>query len=114
MLGDTADAIWGVMDIYPLTNFPDIRRKCTIHSAVGNLVIIPREGGSLCRFYIQLPPGSTPKNVTLADLHTAARAITPLPISFAPSARTRRVGRTLPRQDKTDRDRAAMHPDRAA
>lgn len=79
MLGDTTDTVWGVMDIYPITNFPDIRRKCTIHSASGNLLIIPREGGSLVRFYIQLPPGSSPKDVTLADLQATATAI------FAPT-----------------------------
>ena len=84
MLGDTTDTVWGVMDIYPLTDFPDIRRKCTIHSAAGNLVIIPREGGSLCRFYIQLPPGSSPKTVTLPDLHAAARTIfRPYSMDFA-------------------------------
>jgi phenol 2-monooxygenase len=84
MIGDTSDTVWGVMDIYPLTNFPDIRRKCTIHSAAGNLLIIPREGGSLTRFYIQLPPGSQPKDVTLADLQDTARAIfTPYTMSFA-------------------------------
>jgi phenol 2-monooxygenase len=84
MIGDTSDTVWGVMDIYPLTNFPDIRRKCTIHSAAGNLLIIPREGGSLTRFYIQLPPGSQPKDVTLADLQDTARAIfAPYTMSFA-------------------------------
>ncbi|ORY17091.1 putative phenol 2-monooxygenase [Clohesyomyces aquaticus] len=58
MEGDTTDVVWGVMDIYPRTNFPDIRRKCTIHSSAGKILIIPREGGSLVRFYIQLPPSS--------------------------------------------------------
>ena len=80
MLGDTTDAVWGVMDIYPLTTFPDIRRKCTIHSTSGNLIIIPREGGSLVRFYIQLPTGSRPQDVQLSDLQTTARKI------FAPYA----------------------------
>ncbi|KAF2825749.1 hypothetical protein CC86DRAFT_467389 [Ophiobolus disseminans] len=75
MLGDTTDTVWGVMDIYPLTTFPDIRRKCTIHSSAGNLLIIPREGGHLVRFYIQLPAGTHPKQVTLADLQSTARAI---------------------------------------
>jgi phenol 2-monooxygenase len=84
MIGDTSDTVWGVMDIYPLTNFPDIRRKCIIDSAAGNLIIIPREGGSLTRFYIQLPPGSQPKDVTLADLQDTARAIfAPHTMSFA-------------------------------
>lgn len=75
MLGDSTDTVWGVMDIYPQTSFPDIRRKCTIHSQAGNLLIIPREGGSLVRFYIQLPAGSSPKDVTLEDLQTQAKAI---------------------------------------
>ncbi|KAH6700585.1 putative phenol 2-monooxygenase [Leptodontidium sp. MPI-SDFR-AT-0119] len=75
MIGDSTDTIWGVMDVYPRTNFPDIRRKVTIRSDIGNLVIIPREGGSLVRFYIQLPPGTIVKEVKLEDLHNAARQI---------------------------------------
>lgn len=38
-------------------------------------MIIPREGGSLVRFYIQLPVGSSPKDVTLEDLQNQAKAI---------------------------------------
>lgn len=84
MLGDTTDTVWGVMDIYPLTSFPDIRRKCTIHSTSGNLLIIPREGGNLVRFYIQLPAGSQPKDVKLDDLQNAARKIfAPYTMDFA-------------------------------
>ncbi|KAF2743520.1 hypothetical protein M011DRAFT_480667 [Sporormia fimetaria CBS 119925] len=75
MLGDTTDTVWGVMDVFPRTNFPDIRRKSTLHSPSGNLLIIPREGGSMVRFYIQLPPGSQAKNVRLEDLQAAARKI---------------------------------------
>lgn len=84
MVGDTTDTVWGVMDIYPLTTFPDIRRKCTIHSASGNLLIIPREGGSMVRFYIQLPAGSQPKDVKLENLQDAARKIfAPYEMEFA-------------------------------
>jgi phenol 2-monooxygenase len=84
MLGDTSDTVWGVMDIYPLTSFPDIRRKCTIHSAAGNLLIIPREGGQLVRFYIQLPAGVHPKEVKLVDLQDQARRIfAPYTMDFA-------------------------------
>ncbi|KAL6151640.1 hypothetical protein ACJQWK_10362 [Exserohilum turcicum] len=75
MLGDTTDTVWGVMDIFPLTNFPDIRRKCTIHSNFGALVIIPREGGEMVRFYIQLPAGIQPKTVKLADLQCQSKKI---------------------------------------
>jgi phenol 2-monooxygenase len=84
MLGDTSDTVWGVMDIYPLTTFPDIRRKCTIHSSSGNLLIIPREGGQLVRFYIQLPAGVAPKAVKIADLQDQARRIfAPYTMEFA-------------------------------
>jgi phenol 2-monooxygenase len=84
MLGDTSDTVWGVMDIYPLTTFPDIRRKCTIHSTSGNLIIIPREGGQLVRFYIQLPFGVSPKAVKLADLQDQAKRIfAPYVMDFA-------------------------------
>lgn len=84
MIGDTSDTVWGVMDIYPITNFPDIRRKSTIHSTAGNLLIIPREGGQLVRFYIQLPPGSQPKDVKLEDLQDQARRIfKPYSMEFA-------------------------------
>ncbi|KAF2851460.1 phenol 2-monooxygenase-like protein [Plenodomus tracheiphilus IPT5] len=84
MLGDTTDTIWGVMDIYPLTTFPDIRRKCTLHTPSGNLLIIPREGGNLVRFYIQLPAGSVAKTVTLSNLQdTARRIFAPYQMEFA-------------------------------
>lgn len=84
MIGDTTDTVWGVMDIYPITNFPDIRRKSTLHTAAGNLLIIPREGGALTRFYIQLPPGSVPKDVKLDDLQrTAKKIFAPYSMEFA-------------------------------
>jgi phenol 2-monooxygenase len=44
-----------VMDVLSSTDFPDIRYKCTIQSAGdGSIVLIPREGGYLARFYIEL------------------------------------------------------------
>ncbi|KAM0747392.1 hypothetical protein T439DRAFT_329121 [Meredithblackwellia eburnea MCA 4105] len=52
--GDSANVYWGVIDVLPLTNFPDIRLKCTIHSEKeGSVLIVPREKG-LVRFYVQL------------------------------------------------------------
>src|SRR6266536_2230318 len=75
MVGDSTDAVWGVMDIYPRTNFPDIRKKVTLHSDAGNILIIPREGGSLVRFYIELPHGTAANDVNLEDLHSTARQI---------------------------------------
>lgn len=75
MVGDSSDALWGVMDVYPRTNFPDIRKKTTLHSDSGSLLIIPREGGSLVRFYIELSHGAVAKNVKLEDLQEQARRI---------------------------------------
>ncbi|KAL3421793.1 phenol 2-monooxygenase [Phlyctema vagabunda] len=75
MVGDSSDSVWGVMDIYPQTDFPDIRKKCIIHSSSGSLFIIPREGDSLVRFYIQLPAGTVAKEVQLEGLYATAKKI---------------------------------------
>ena len=54
MQGEQTDFIWGVLDIVPITNFPDIRMRCAIHSAeTGSVMVIPREN-KLVRLYIQL------------------------------------------------------------
>ena len=55
MRGDSANKAWGVMDLLLVTDFPDIRIKSIIQSAnEGNLLIIPREGGHLVRFYVEM------------------------------------------------------------
>jgi phenol 2-monooxygenase len=55
LVGDATNESWGVMDVLAVTDFPDIRVKCAITSAEqGNILIIPREGGYLVRFYIEL------------------------------------------------------------
>jgi phenol 2-monooxygenase (NADPH) len=55
LVGDVTNESWGVMDVLAVTDFPDIRVKCAINSATqGNVLIIPREGGYLVRFYIEL------------------------------------------------------------
>jgi phenol 2-monooxygenase len=55
MKGDFANQAWGVMDALVETDFPDLRVKAAIHSAEeGSILIIPREGGYLTRFYIEL------------------------------------------------------------
>ena len=55
MVGDFANQAWGVMDALVVTDFPDLRCKSAIHSANdGSIIIIPREGGYLTRFYIGL------------------------------------------------------------
>lgn len=52
--GDSTDYIWGVLDIVPITDFPDIRMRCAIHSEnSGSVMVIPREN-KLVRLYIQL------------------------------------------------------------
>ncbi|CAK7201901.1 hypothetical protein SEUCBS139899_004616 [Sporothrix eucalyptigena] len=54
MVGEMTDYIWGVLDIIPITDFPDIRNRTMIHSATnGSLMVIPREN-RLVRLYIQL------------------------------------------------------------
>lgn len=77
MIGDSSDAVWGVMDVVPRTDFPDIRKKSTIRSKAGNLLIIPREGerNTLTRFYIELPPGTRARDVKLEDLQRTAQNI---------------------------------------
>ncbi|RMZ87228.1 hypothetical protein DV736_g5547, partial [Chaetothyriales sp. CBS 134916] len=74
--GEEEEREWrarGVMDVYPLTDFPDIRKKATLHSEEGALLIIPREGGELCRFYIELAHGTAAKLVTHDDLVQTAK-----------------------------------------
>ncbi|KAF8997916.1 FAD binding domain-containing protein [Cyathus striatus] len=53
MEGEQTDYIWGVVDMVPDTDFPDIRNKTAIHSLNGSCMIIPREGDKV-RVYIQL------------------------------------------------------------
>ncbi|GAB3633867.1 FAD-binding monooxygenase [Microbacterium shaanxiense] len=52
--GDAANHAWGVMDILPITDFPDIRLKSAIQSDAGSILLIPREGGHLVRLYVDL------------------------------------------------------------
>ncbi|CAD6592880.1 MAG: hypothetical protein ASARMPRED_006770 [Alectoria sarmentosa] len=61
MEGEQSEYIWGVLDVIPITNFPDIRTRCAIHTAsAGSIMLIPRED-RLVRIYCQLSevkPGS--------------------------------------------------------
>ena len=47
------DYVWGVVDCKPVTNFPDIRNRCLIHSLGGSMMVIPREK-DIVRLYTQL------------------------------------------------------------
>jgi phenol 2-monooxygenase (NADPH) len=53
MEGEQTDYVWGVVDMIPDTDFPDIRNRSVIHSNHGSCMVIPREG-DLVRLYIQL------------------------------------------------------------
>lgn len=52
--GDQSFHAWGVMDVLAVTDFPDFRKKCIIHSEAGSILHIPREGNHLCRIYVDL------------------------------------------------------------
>ncbi|MEO5795786.1 MAG: FAD-binding monooxygenase [Rhodoferax sp.] len=54
LVGDSANHAWGVMDMLAVTDFPDIRNKVAVQSEHGNLLVIPREGGYLVRFYVEM------------------------------------------------------------
>ncbi|KAG1737791.1 FAD binding domain-containing protein [Suillus lakei] len=53
MDGEQSDFIWGVVDIVPDTDFPDIRNKSLVHSNHGSALLVPRENDRI-RIYIQL------------------------------------------------------------
>jgi phenol 2-monooxygenase len=90
--GDSTDYIWGVLDIIPITDFPDIRHRCAIHSANdGSVMVIPREN-KLVRLYIQLQSTSYQKNGAKADrswitpeiiLKSAQRILHPYKLDYA-------------------------------
>ncbi|RII41860.1 3-hydroxybenzoate 4-monooxygenase [Galactobacter valiniphilus] len=53
--GDSANHAWGVMDVLVDTDFPDVRTKGVIQAHDGrSILLIPREGGHLVRFYVDL------------------------------------------------------------
>jgi phenol 2-monooxygenase len=71
LVGDVANQAWGVMDVLAVTDFPDIRLKAAMHSAnEGNMLIIPREGGYLVRFYIELDKLNPDQHLTTSDITT--------------------------------------------
>ncbi|KAA1128931.1 hypothetical protein PGTUg99_006310 [Puccinia graminis f. sp. tritici] len=80
LVGESDDFFWGVLDGVPITNFPDIRMRCAIHSAQsGSVMIIPREQ-DMVRLYIQIPQpkkGTRPNraDVTPDRLMKAAQSI---------------------------------------
>ena len=79
--GDSANHAWGVMDVLAVTDFPDIRFKSLIQSALdGSGLIIPREGGYLVRIYVELTTLEAgervaSRNITADDVVARARRI---------------------------------------
>ncbi|KMP09391.1 phenol 2-monooxygenase [Coccidioides immitis RMSCC 2394] len=73
--GESTDHIWGVVDFVAVTDFPDIRKRCAIHSDSGSVMVIPREriqsGEYLTRLYVQVPGVVKPD-----DESTAANGVT--------------------------------------
>ncbi|UZJ57598.1 hypothetical protein CBS101457_006918 [Exobasidium rhododendri] len=73
MQGEQTEYIWGVMDGEPITNFPDWRTKCAIHSHHGSCMVLPRENNKL-RLYIQLAAqSSNPSNGSGNKVETQAK-----------------------------------------
>ncbi|KAJ4414135.1 hypothetical protein N0V82_008102 [Gnomoniopsis sp. IMI 355080] len=71
--------VWGVMDGVVKTDFPDIKMKCTIHSAHGSIMVIPRED-NLVRLYIQIASSTDPdwnprKTATTEEVQASAKRI---------------------------------------
>lgn len=76
LTGDETNESWGVMDVLVVTDFPDIRVKCAISSAGhGNILVIPREGGYLVRFYVELDELRHHRSVTPQLLASVANRI---------------------------------------
>lgn len=80
LAGDQSFHAWGVMDVLARTDFPDIRKKCIIHSEAGSILHIPREGGHLCRIYVDLGEVSEDdagqvRQTTLDEIIAQANAI---------------------------------------
>ncbi|KAL3478686.1 FAD binding domain-containing protein [Aspergillus californicus] len=76
--GQSLDHVWGVVDIVLDTNFPDIRRRCAIHSPAGSVMVIPREriptGEYITRLYVQVPDAVDPDFLDAdADLKNNAK-----------------------------------------
>ncbi|XP_044719728.1 FAD binding domain-containing protein [Hirsutella rhossiliensis] len=89
MVGETTDSIWGVLDIVPVTDFPDIRIPCTVRSASeGTVIVVPREN-HLVRLYIQLKEVSTgsgaadrSKITSEVIFRTARRILSPYSLDY--------------------------------
>jgi len=81
LVGEQAMHAWGVMDVLTETDFPDVRTKCAIQSHDGgSILLIPREGGYLCRWYVDLgevspDDGGAVRNTPLDEIIARANTI---------------------------------------
>lgn len=75
--GETTDHIWGVCDFVVDTDFPDIRKRCAVHSDAGSVMVIPREqiatGEYLTRLYVQVPGEVAPDSDRVKEKRSADR-----------------------------------------
>lgn len=70
------DKAWGVLDLLAVTDFPDIRYKCTIQGGNGkSILLIPREGGHMFRLYVDLGDISPDAWLQADEVLTQARAV---------------------------------------
>ncbi|KAF7620889.1 2-polyprenyl-6-methoxyphenol hydroxylase [Aspergillus flavus] len=84
------ESTWGVMDIVPETDFPDIQRACAIQAGDGlSMMVVPREN-NLVRFYLHLnggeersPNGPDKSEGSLEDLmDMAEKTLKPYKLSY--------------------------------
>jgi phenol 2-monooxygenase len=70
------DKAWGVLDLLAVTDFPDIRFKCTIQAGNGrSILLIPREGGHLFRLYVDLGELAPDAWLTAEEVLEPARSV---------------------------------------
>jgi len=70
------DKAWGVMDLLAVTDFPDIRYKCTIQAGNGkSILLIPREGGHLFRLYVDVGEIAPDAWLTAEEVLAEARGV---------------------------------------
>ena len=67
--GEAANQAWGVMDVLAVSDFPDLRKKALIRApGGGSIVLIPREGGYLSRFYVEMDKLEANERASQRDL----------------------------------------------
>ncbi|KAH8926311.1 hypothetical protein BT69DRAFT_1239221 [Atractiella rhizophila] len=82
--GEAANYYWGVLDGIPITDFPDIRKRCAIHSAdAGSVMIIPRERQS-----------ASPPLLTIVHEAEESAAVVRLYVMLGQTEEGKRIDRT--------------------